>query len=84
MITNIKVLYKDPSPSRWSTNKVMLTDDKGNRFEAHWTHADLNKERLKLSLLSSGADPDTLEKFQDACYNEGKLDECDANAGESM
>jgi len=84
MITNIVVLYKCPDPSRWSTNKVMVTDNKGNRFEAHWTHDNLNKEQLKLSLLSAGADLATLEKFQEACYNEGKMDECDANAGESM
>lgn len=84
MITNIEVLYKDPSKSRWSCSRVMITDDKGNRFQGHWTNANLKKEELRLQLIKAGADPKVLEDFGDACYQEGSLDESDAHAGEAL
>jgi hypothetical protein len=55
MITKIEIIHKDTSKSRWSSNKVSCTDDKGNKFDCWWNNSQLEMEQIKLRLLLAGA-----------------------------
>lgn len=86
MITKIKVISRDPSPS-WSNytrNLVEVTDDKGKVSEVVYSHEELEIEELRLKMIKAGASPEDLERFGYLHHNAGEREEAELHAGESL
>lgn len=83
MITNIEVLWKDPS-RKYSCNRVKVTDENGNTSDVVYSHDELEIEQLRLKMITAGVNPKDLERFGELHYKAGEYSEAELHAGESL